>query len=425
MHTSWESLEKKIGLTRLPPYFRRLWKEDEGASERELLLPLLAERDIANYPDWFGFSRELTGHIRRVSALIDRDRDLKAAAVFLHWALYIARPFYFVPWFPGLAADKLGQDAALFGLCVLCREAPRTVLDLERRNHPNPKDVLDNFKQVNDYAKAFFKQEGHWGLGNAAWCALCVTPFLNTAHHLRFAPAVLGYAYTLYRHKKTQALLCLAGGGMGLRQDGLVPADGQSPALETVYEKWGDRVLAHRVRASGFVSPRPERFDLGEYEALIASGDTLLGFHIPSGPGYDIPTCIKSFDAALKLFGTTYPEVRHKGFYCDSWLFSPQLALLMTPEESRIVAIQRQMFMLPIHSDREAFATFLYNLDKMPEPAELPGGSRLQALVREHLMQGRHLTVGGAVLPLIDLPRFGQTPYFREEDLALFRELQG
>jgi hypothetical protein len=39
-------------------------------------------------------------------------------------------------------------------------------------------------------------------------------------------------------------------------------------------------------------------------------------------------------------------------------------------------------------------------------------------------MLGRHLTVGGAVLPLSDLPRFGQTPYFQEEDLALFRELQ-
>jgi hypothetical protein len=40
-------------------------------------------------------------------------------------------------------------------------------------------------------------------------------------------------------------------------------------------------------------------------------------------------------------------------------------------------------------------------------------------------MAGRHLSVGGALLPLADWQRFGQTPYFREEDLADFRKMAG
>ena len=58
-------------------------------------------------------------------------------------------------------------------------------------------------------------------------------------------------------------------------------------------------------------------------------------------------------------------------------------------------------------------------------PERLPADTRLRALVRDWLLAGRHLSVGGALLPLADWQRFGQTPYFREEDLAAFRKLAG
>ena len=215
----------------------------------------------------------------------------------------------------------------------------------------------------------------------------------------------------------------LAGPGLELRADGLLPAEGEAPAFETVYEREGSRVLAHRLRASGFIGPRPERFDLADYEVLVRPGDTLLGFHIPTGPGYDIPTSRASFEAALDLFLKVYPEVPVKGFYCDSWLFSPQLALMIKPADSRIVAIQRELFMLPIHADKEAFGTFLYGLDRLPKPEDLAHDSRLRALVRTWLMEGRYLSVGGAILPLDELARFEQTPYFKQAELDEFAAL--
>ncbi len=424
MSLSWQEISRAAGFGRLPAYFAERWAEFIP-DEQDLSKPLLREADVLRYGDWFGFEEDWVAQIRLAAKRIDMAPDLKLAAVFLHWALFIARPFYEVPWFSSLATGALGGQAAMFGLCVLCREAPRTVDDLRRRGHPDPADVLRNFRNVGDYSRQRKKLQGGYGLGNDAWCALCVTPWLNTARHLRFAPAALWYDYTFYRHRESGRALVLAGGGLGLRADGLLPAEGEQPSFYTVYERVGERALAHRVSAAGHVCPAAEWFDLSSYEPLLRRGDILLGFHIPDGPGYDIPTCRASFKAALALFEKVYPEVRHKGFLCDSWLFSPHLQLMMRPEDSRILRIQREMHLIPIHSDREAFAVFLYGLDSLPPPDRLPADTRLRALVRDWLLAGRHLSVGGALLPLADWQRFGQTPYFREEDLAAFRKLAG
>ena len=424
MPAGWQELSGAAGFGRLPDYFGERWAEFTP-DDRELAAPLLREADMLRYGDWFGFDADWVAQIRLAARRIDGNPALKLAAVFLHWALYVARPFYEVPWFASLAAGALDGQAAMFGLCVLCREAPRTVIDLRRRGHPNPADVLRNFRDVGAYSRQYKKLRGRYGLGNDAWCALCVTPWLNTARHLRFAPVALWYDYMFYRHRESGQALVLAGGGMGLRADGLLPAAGERPAFYTVYEREGKRALAHRVSPAGYVRPAAGWIDLSAYEPLLRQGDILLGFHIPEGPGYDIPTCRASFAAALALFGEVYPEVSHKGFLCDSWLFSPHLQLMMKPEDSRILRIQREMYMIPIHSDKEAFAVFLYGLDRLPPPERLPADTRLRACVRDWLMAGRHLSVGGALLPLADWQSFGQTPYFREEDLADFRKMAG
>lgn len=420
MRRTWQDMVKAIGLTPMFDYYRQRWAEFPQPDQAQLDQPFLNEEDIARYPEWLQFDAELTGLCRRVSAMIDADRELKTAALFLHWALFLERPFYLTEYFTALDAERLGDMRGMFGMCVLLREVPRTLADLRRRDHPNPRDVTDNFHQVLKYAKPYHEKTGRWGLRNACWCALCVTPYLNTAHHLRFAPARLSLDFTFYRHRESGDLLCLAGGGMPLRHDGLLPVDHKTGDYVTTWSRDGDIIRAHRVSASGFVYPEAERFDVSGYEVAVKQGDALLGFHIPRGPGYDVDTCLRSFEAALKLFGETYPEVEHKGFYCDSWLFSPQLPLMMTARDSGIITIQQQTFMLPCHSDKEAFATFLYRLDSLPQPERLPRDSRLQSLVRDHLMAGRHLTVGSAVLPIADWRRFGETPWYREEELRYF-----
>ena len=95
---------------------------------------------------------------------------------------------------------------------------------------------------------------------------------------------------------------------------------------------------------------------------------------------------------------------------------------MLSPEESRIIQIQRETFMIPLYDDMENFATFVYQIDRMPEnKADLAQDSRLRRVIREHLLNGHPLTGGGMVLPLSELHRFGNQPYFRQEDLDLLR----
>ncbi len=425
MGMTWAELANSARLKELPEYYGQRFPGWTPSTEAELAAPYIGAEDLARLPNLCGFPEDLTEALGRACARIDAHREMKLLALYLHWAIFVERPFYLSAWFESLEAGAWGGEAAMLGLCVLCREIPRTLRDLARRKHPNPDDVTGNFKQLVEYARPRREKTGHWGLANAAWCALCVTPWLNTAHHLRFNPAKLDHDFNFYRHRQTGALLGLAGGGIALRGDGLLCDEGEVPALETSFRQTGGQALAHRLSPAGFISLKAEAFDLAPYEKILGQGDILLSFHIPRKPGYTVDNCRASFYAALELFEQAYPEVKPKGFISHSWLYSPQLPLMLEEGDSRIIQLQRQLFLMPAFVDRDAFAIFLYMLDSMPNPEQLPADSRLRALVRDWLMQGRYLSVGCALLPIQDLPRFGGTPYFRQEELDAFKHLSG
>jgi len=425
MRPTWTDLSSATRLAPLPDYYGQRYASWPLPDRQALAAPYISPGHLDQMAAWCGFPEDLDQALRRACRRLDTHPGLKLAALFLHWALFVERPFYLTAWFEALATGLWGEEAAMLGLCVLCRQVPHTLEDLARRDHPKPEDVSTNFRQLHQYAQPHHARTGHWGLMNAAWCALCVTPYLNTAHHLRFNPTKLEYDYHFYRHLPTGRLLGLAGGGIPLRADGLLCDEGERPAFTSTWQLQVRRVIAHQIMPSGFISPTPSCHDLGDTEQILGPGDILLGFHIPSGPGYTVDNCRLSFEAALALFARAYPEVRPRGFISHSWLYSPQLPLMLREQDSRIIQVQRSLFLMPGFVDSGAFATFLFNLDSLPPPARLPRDSRLRALVRDWLLAGRHLSAGCALLPLDDLGRYGHQAYAGAEDWAGFARLAG
>lgn len=423
---NWRSLCETIGMSNPEEYFETRWLAFEAARGGLLARPVLEETDFAQTARWLGFEEGLLIALRHAANTIEQNEHLKEALVFLHWATFVDRPFYLVPWHEAPEPGIMGEERGLFAILLLLRQLPLTLKDLDGRALPNPKDVTDNFKSLNGFSKAYFKREGRWGMDNYFWNALCVTPYLNTVFYLRFNPTAFPWQFTMYRHRQTGKLLCLAEEGVELRRDGLALTDDEEPGFVTAYETYKDgSVLAHRVSPAGFVRPVAERFLMTEYEKLLGRGDVLLSFHIPTGPGYTIARCKQSFVEAFEYFDKHFPEVHPKGITCDSWLFSPQLQLLLDPDTSRIAAIQRESYLIPNHSDREAFATFVFGLDHMPDdPGDLRQNSSLHSLIRDHLVRGGHLCVGGMLLPTSGIESFGGGPYDKTEDLLEFQRLQ-
>ncbi|MGI6235069.1 MAG: acyltransferase domain-containing protein [Christensenellales bacterium] len=421
MTNTWWTLQNELRLPDLPDYLGPAWTRFLPLKEELTRVPFINPVDFALYADWFGFEDGLINQLKAMASRIDADARLKTVAVFLNWAMFSSAPFYKLPDMNAPEPGILGEDKGLFSILLLTRQVPHTLLDLDRRGIARA-DVMKNFKSLKGFAEAYKKREGAWGMDLYFWNALCVTPYLNTAHHLRFNPVTFDRPYTVYRHRDSGDLLCLADGGEGYHRDGLPAKTKADTAFTTVYENKGEQVLVHRVSPSGFVFSAPAWFDLRQYERLVDKHDVLLSFHIPTGEGYTVDNCKRSFDAALAFFKRHFPEIAPKGFYCDSWLFSPQLPLMLSPEESRIIQIQRETFMIPLYDDMENFATFVYQIDRMPEnKADLAQDSRLRRVIREHLLNGHPLTGGGMVLPLSELHRFGNQPYFRQEDLDLLR----
>lgn len=419
---SWSSLSRELGFPDLPDYLDTVWPHFQDNRHSLMQGPLVAAADLAQYGAWFGFEPDLIDALKAASAAVEADPKLKLAAHFLHWAMFDSAPFYKVP---GMAAPEprvMGEDRGLFAILLLTRQVPQTLKEMARRGMA-PEGVTGNFKSLKGFSDGYRKRTGRYGMDLYFWNALCVTPYLNTAHYLRFNPVTFSWPYTMYRHQTTGEVLCLVTGEKDCRADGLTPEQAGSCAFTASCRQEGSLMTAHRISPCGFVEDRPITVDLAGYERLLGQGDVLLSFHIPTGEGYTVDNCRQSFDAALTFFDRYFPEVQPRGFYCDSWLFSPQLPLMFAPEDSRMVRVQRECFMIPIYADKESFATFVFGTGKMPEdPADLPVKSRLHAALKSHLQAGNYLTVGGMVLPLDELHRFGSQPYFKKEDLHTFAQ---
>lgn len=425
MNAEWTALCAAIGLKGYPRHIGRGWDGFQAVRADLMREPVIAQRDLEQYGEWFGFDAALTDSLCRLSLRMEQDVNLKTAAVFLHWALFMRQPYYTLPDCPAPEPAVLGAERGLFAILVLTRQVPFTLRELAQRRLPDTGNVKGNFKSLKSFSQAYFRREGRWGMDLYFWNALCVTPYLNTVHYLRFNPVIFPWRYTLYRNRADGRWLCLADGGLHMRADGQTSERPDDRAFTTIRRRDGKLVTAHRVSPAGFVRPAAETFSLDGYERMISRGDALLSFHIPTGPGYTVAECKQSFVEAFAFFDRHFPEVGTRGIYCSSWLFSPQLQFILDARRSRIADMQAESFLLPIYADKEDFATFVFRLDHMPDdPGDLPHRTSLQAGLRSWLMLGGYLTVGGMLLPRGEVDHFGSHPHDKAQDLAEFRRYQ-
>jgi hypothetical protein len=149
----------------------------------------------------------------------------------------------------------------------------------------------------------------------------------------------------------------------------------------------------------------------------------LLAFHIPSGPGYTVESTYESFLEAVRFYRRVFPDIDFKGIWCYSWLFTPQLQLIMTPEESAMVKIQRHCYQVPAWRDSGAYTRFVFKTESL-DPASLPRGSRLHRRLAAVIERGGHLTSGGMMVPLPLLDKWMTTDYNDKAALSAFRQAQ-
>ncbi|MCL2545963.1 MAG: hypothetical protein FWE06_02045 [Oscillospiraceae bacterium] len=408
-------------LTDLPESYATLW-EGFTPSPRGVLW---RDEELLEHQELFAFNDELTATILHVKATIEADETLHTLAQFVHWSIFVRTKPFLAERPNSVTPQAMGDDKGLFAMVILIAEAFRTLpviaqykLDYDR--------ITGNFKSLNNGAHEYKKEHGHWGLNSFHWNCNCVVPYMNRCGHLTFEPVSYDNPYSAYVHKVTGEILVLADDNVGCTADGLLTSHNCPfpEAFKTTVRQEGKYTIAHKIDPLGFIECEPSRHNLSEYELAFKQWDVLLAFHIPSGPGYTVDACADSFKKAVKFFNETFPDIDIKGICCYSWLYTPQLRLILSPEESEMVRIQEHCYQVPAWRDSGAYNRFVFKVDGKLNEIELPQNSRLHRRLAAVVNRGGYLTSGGMVLPLAAIDKWKDTVYDSGASLETYVKAQ-
>ncbi len=198
------------------------------------------------------------------------------------------------------------------------------------------------------------------------------------------------------------------------------PADVDPLPFLSVRHMTESTVTAHPVNPMGFLEREPVTLPLSEWECVLRRGDWTLGFHIPSGPGYEPEQLLSSTREAFAFFDRHVPERPVRALWSESWLYDPRLSLCMDAERN-IVRMQRQMYLYPMERDDAMLRMELFGNERIDLSVFEPR-TGLQRAALAYMRAGGRFHTGGMVILREEVDRIGDMPYIRVSDIERFRK---
>ena len=146
----------------------------------------------------------------------------------------------------------------------------------------------------------------------------------------------------------------------------------------------------------GLVLQKEERLDLSKWKRIVASGDTVVSVHIPSGG----PMTPEIVDADLKRG----QEIICKGFgdfasfYCCSWLLDVDIKKI-TGKEGNVTRFGDKFLRYPTKSSGGAVFEYVFNHPGAVPAEELVPTNSFSAAIKEHLLRGGHVYGAAGFIP--------------------------
>ena len=143
------------------------------------------------------------------------------------------------------------------------------------------------------------------------------------------------------------------------------------------------------ISADGQISSETELYPEDGYRVLIRPGDRCLGVHIPEEGDFSESACEESYERAISVFTSCFPEFDFKGFCCESWMMAPQLKQYLKPE-SNILSFSGKFLKYPLPSENEDVLNFVFLL-KFTSYDDLPEDTSLQRNLKKLYQSGGKL----------------------------------
>ena len=150
------------------------------------------------------------------------------------------------------------------------------------------------------------------------------------------------------------------------------------------YPADGARVLPHTVS-----------LDKSQWRLRLCPDDLLVRLHIPRNGAFDRQTILNSYRRAREIFKNCYPDMPFQGFFCSSWLMSPDLRSILKPT-SNILGFQDTFTHIPFSSSGKLVFSFVfpgwaYDPEQFPR---LPEDTSLQRAVKQRYLAGDFIRDG-------------------------------
>ncbi len=273
------------------------------------------------------------------------------------------------------------------------------------------------FSDLPLWMEDFRRKHGRWGLSElqgTGWLEGHLRCRLFRLGRLQFRFEVFGNYRRAYRSRAGGRSLLLAENGQVFRPDGRYEgANGISAGASAWTAGLFDTaagITGYPSDPRGFIRKTPITLPPGEWTAVLAGGDPVLGIHIPAGAPLTPESCGDAMRAAAAFFPEYFPEYAFRAFTCATWLFDPQLADYLPPE-SNLVRFQSQFYRYPVPgaNDRQIMERVCGRVYE--RPADMPRATSLQRIVADHMAAGGRWYLTGGCFFAADIPRWGRAPY--------------
>jgi hypothetical protein len=238
-----------------------------------------------------------------------------------------------------------------------------------------------------------------------------------------FIPYRFEDKFKMFRNNKSNKVMALSDAEEVFRRDGQV--DGINGVFDvtghfkTVWQENDCQIIANPINPMGFVEQQTVTLDKAEWYEVLKPGDLLLGWHIPSGPGYTPERLKNSMELALEFYNKYFSDMQILGFWSESWLYDSRLSLML-PEESNIISMQRQFYIYPINEGDGMLRYEVFG-DFKADPSKVELKTSLQKKAAAYMKNGARFNTPSMVLLREEIALIGKSPYITVNDVDKFQ----
>ncbi len=306
---------------------------------------------------------------------------------------------------------------SVFQLMTILSLIPVAKEDHERRNIPE-EHMMFNLNHLKGYIKNYHQKNNEVGIENFGWTTYLASLGLIHLSSLHFMHHVYTDRFIFLKNHTTHEVIALAQKDISVRKDGQF--NGVNGYIDqqfvTTYDEDASSYSGYRVNPMGSITSEYQEFDKNQYDIVLKPGDYVIDFHIPTGSDYTIEGFKYSLQLAKDFFQSHYADYSYAAFWCVSWLYSPQINMLIRKPNSHIVQIAQQGYRLPATPDARSIYSFVFGTSE-PDFTRIVPKTTLQNQIIQHVTSGYTINAGCFIYFMDDLNHFGNLHYVNHVDI--------